>query len=248
MRRCLVCVLTLLLSGCAPYPKAPIETMEFRAAEKPARHLIVLLAGRGAPPGYFRDQKWVEIARNNGVDVDFVAPYAHYGYYVSDVLVTRLNEDVIEPARRQGYQSISLVGISMGGFGSIMYSKRFPQKIDRLFLIAPYLGNEAVHDEIRASGGLVNWRMNRADTDKWNYYMWQRLKEITTDPEKKNKIYLGYGDMDKMRGLDLLEENLPQEHVITVPGAHKDLVFTRLWEIMVEKGFLSDKAYLSRSP
>lgn len=248
MRHFLGSAMVLILAGCGLYPTEPIETMQYRAAEKPANHLIVLLAGRGASASYFMDQKWVDIARVHGVDVDFIAPYAHYGYYVTDVLVTRLNEDVIEPARRQGYQSISLVGISMGGFGSIMYSERFPQKIDQLFLIAPYLGNEEVHNEIRESGGLGNWQMKKENADKWNHYMWRRLKELTTDPEKKNKIYLGYGDMDKMRGLDLLEENMPQEHVVTVPGAHKDVVFTRLWEVMVEKGFLSDKAYLSRSP
>jgi pimeloyl-ACP methyl ester carboxylesterase len=248
MRHFLCIAMVLLLAGCGLYPTEPMETMEFRAAEKPANHLVVLLAGRGASASYFRDQEWVAIARDHGVDVDFIAPYAHYGYYVTDVLVKRLNEDVIEPARQQGYQSISLVGISMGGFGSIMYSERFPQKIDQLILIAPYLGNKEVQNEIRASGGLGNWQMKKENADKWNHYMWQRLKELTTDPAKKNKIYLGYGDMDKMRGLDLLEENIPHEHVITVPGAHKDVVFTRLWEIMVEKGFLRDKAYLSRSP
>lgn len=242
MKRYFIFLLTVFLFGCGLYPSVPIEKMEFRAGDKLAKQLVVLLSGRGATASYFKDNNWVELARYNGIQVDFVAPHAHFGYYMTNALLPRLHQDVILPARQMGYESISLVGISMGGLGSILYSERFPEEIDSIYLFAPYLGDKKVHDEIRAAGGLANWQIKPENSQDWNHYIWRRLKEITDDEELNNKIFLGYGDEDKMQGLDLLEARLPREHVIKVSGGHKDVVFTRLWELMLEKGFLDFQA------
>ncbi|MGD8926909.1 MAG: alpha/beta hydrolase-fold protein [Thioalkalispiraceae bacterium] len=245
MKRYLGFMLMPLLFSCSLYPTAPMETMRFSAGQKPAKHLVILLAGRGAPASYFKDHKWVEMARQYGIQADFIAPYAHYGYYMTRKLLPRLNEDVIIPAKQQGYKSISLVGISMGGLGSILYSERFPKDIDRLFLFAPYLGDTATQQEIRSKGGLKNWRLTKDNQDDWNHYIWQRLKEITEDPAMRNKIFLGYGQQDGMQGIDILAQSMPKNHVISVPGGHRDVVFTRLWQIMLDKGFLAHPSTLA---
>ena len=77
MKRYFSLLLTPFLFSCGLYPTVPIEQLEFRVGEKPAKHLVVLLSGRGATASYFKDNQWVELARQQGVTtVDFVAPHA----------------------------------------------------------------------------------------------------------------------------------------------------------------------------
>src|SRR5712672_3477612 len=54
---------------------------------------------------------------------DIVVADLHFGYYLRQTAIERLREDVILPARTRGYQCISLVGISLGGFGALYYAE-----------------------------------------------------------------------------------------------------------------------------
>ncbi len=238
MKRYLVLLISPFLFSCGLYPHAPMQISEFPADKQPAKHLIILLSGRGASDTYFQDNEWVKIAREYGSDVDFIAPFAHFGYYMSQSLLPRLNEDVIIPAKKRGYQTISIAGISMGGLGSILYSNKFPTDIDRIYLVSPFLGKDEVHEQIRKAGGLEQWQLNKEDKDDWNYFIWQRLKIITQDSELKKKIFLGYGEQDRLNGHELLAKALPQQQVITLPGGHKDVIFAEIWKLMNKQGFL----------
>ena len=239
MKRYLVLLISPFLLSCGLYPQTPMHISTFPATTQPAKHLIILLSGRGARQTYFEDNKWVEIAREHGSDVDFIAPYAHFGYYMSQSLLPRLHEDVIIPARKKGYKTISIAGISMGGLGSLLYSRQFPDDIDRLYLIAPFLGKEEVHKEIRQAGGLSHWQLKAENADDWNYNIWQRLKEITEDPVLKTKIFLGYGDQDHLKGHDVLAEAVSSKQIITLPGGHKDVIFAQVWDRMFKDKFLA---------
>ena len=239
MKLILPLLLGALLLGCSPPITVPINKTDFRTAETRSKHLVVLLSGRGASSSYFQDHQWVELARKYHIDADFIAPYAHFGYYMAGELLPRLNEDIIKPAKKQGYETISLLGISMGGLGTILYSKGFPEDIDRIYLVAPYLGDEKVHDEIRAAGGLPVWQIKDGNREDWKYFLWRRLQELTGDAKLKNKIYLGYGEKDRLKGHDLLAQNIPSQHVLKIPGAHKDVTFKQVWEMMLARGFLN---------
>jgi len=238
MKRYLVLLISPFLFSCGLYPQTPMQMSKFPAAKQPAKHLIVLLSGRGASDTYFEDNEWVEIAREQGADVDFIAPYAHFGYYMTQSLVSRLNEDVIIPAKQHGYKTISIAGISMGGLGAILYSNEFPDDIDRIYLVSPYLGKDDVHQQIRQAGGLGKWQLKEENADDWNYLIWQRLKLMLEDTEKKKKIFLGYGKHDRLNGHNLLAQSLLKSQVITIGGGHKDEVFSEIWKRMYEKGFM----------
>jgi len=242
MKRILLILLTSLTVACSPPMTVPIQKTDFRTAEKQSKHLIVLLSGRSAPASYFQDHQWVDLARKYHVDADFIAPYAHFGYYMAEQLVPRLNEDVIKPAKKQGYETISLAGISMGGLGTILYSESFPEDVDRIYLIAPYLADEDIHNEIRAAGGLPSWQIKPENREDWEYFLWDRLKKITQGDKVKDRIYLGYGDKDQLKGHGLLAKNIPPQHVLKIPGEHKDVTFKRVWEMMIKKGFLDSRA------
>ncbi len=233
-------LITTLLVSCAPPVVKPIDRQDFRQSGAPRPHLVVLLAGRGAPRDYFEINRWVEIARQYTTEHDFVAPYAHFGYYRSRQLIARLREDIIQPARRQGYKTISLVGISMGGLGALLYSEEYPEDVDHIYLFAPFLGKTAVHEQIRADGGLPYWTLRAQDADDWNYTLWRWLKTLTLKQDRK-KVFLGYGDNDRLRGHNLLAENLPAQHVIKIPGRHDDITFRQLWQQMLSQGLLKKR-------
>lgn len=224
--------------GCVATPVTPMPTQVFRDAAQPKKHLIVLLIGRGGSSDYFDLHDWPGIAAHYTDDYDFIAPYAHFGYYANRILVTRLREDVILPAKQQGYESISLAGISMGGLGCLLYSEAYPQDIDRIYLIAPFLGKEKVQRQIRTKGGLANWTLPLENSDEWSFTLWDHLKRIISHEQGADKLFLGYGNDDRLGGHDLLAASMPDRNVIHVPGGHRDGVFTAIWESMLKSGFM----------
>jgi len=216
-----------------------MEQVVYKSDNKPKKILVVLLSGFGADANYFEKNDWILAARAITQQVDFVAPHAHFGYYANQTFIERLREDVLKPAKARGYREIWFVGVSMGGMGSILYSQKYPGEVKRIYFIAPYFGDGEVQDEIRASGGLDKWQLRKENSDKWQYQIWERLKQISEDPEHRVNIFIGYGDKDKLDGHDLLAKYLPDNHVIKIEGGHKDVVFSMLWRIMLERGLLN---------
>lgn len=237
-RRFVFLLLTPILLSCGFYPSVPMEKVNYPANGTQHKRLLVLLRGMGGTINYYEQQGWIEAARNVNADFDMVAPDAHFGYYSSNTILERLTQDVIEPARKQGYQSIWFAGISMGGLGSLLYSTEFPDIVERIYLFAPYLGDTDVLDSIKTNGGLHSWQIPANKMDNYQYRVWNRLKQIVEDPKQKVKIFLGYGDKDRLKGHDLLAEYLPQNQVIKLDGKHDDRTFYTLWKTMLDNGFL----------
>ncbi len=236
----LVICITLFLVSCDFFPSVPMQKIVYRTGNEPKKILVVLIRGFGGSKDYFDTHGWISASKGRPRHVDYVAPNAHPGYYATKSFIERLRQDIIKPARQEGYKEIWLVGISVGGMGSILYSHAYPEEIKRIYFFAPYLGDGEVQNEIRAAGGIHKWSMANENVSKWQYHIWQRLKTIVEDPQKKVKLYIGYGDQDKLNGHDLLAEYLPKDHVVKIPGGHKDVIFSRLWTIMLERGLLKE--------
>lgn len=190
-----------------------------------ARCLMILLPGAGDRGFAYRDEGFVDALQKSGVSVDLVAANATMGYYFKGIASQRLEEDVIAPARRVGYEQVWLLGISMGGFGVFEYGQRHSEEIDGIFALAPYLGSSSMGDEIRESGGLKKWRPDfPAPITEDNYLrqMWSWLQRVVSGKEKGPTIYLGYGDQDGLGPQDsVLGQALPKGHVFHSPGAHE---------------------------
>ena len=90
----------------------------------------------------------MQAARDRSIDADLVAVRAHWGYYEKHIVVERLHQDVILPARAKGYRHIWFVGISLGGWGSLQYVRQHAKEIEGMLLLAPFLGEKKVFDEV----------------------------------------------------------------------------------------------------
>jgi len=240
--------LVAFLSGCAKNSHKHLETLSYTAPVR-NRNLIVFLRGLGGtwrciwhPHTCFEREGFVAAARNRKIPFDMVAPNAHFGYYKDRNLEVRLTEDVIGPAKAQGYEKIWLVGASMGGLGSIFYLRKHPEYVAGVLLLGPYLGDAPIASEISQAGGIKAWNPGSYDGERdWQRRVWDWLKRYCAAPDGRVPIYLGIGKQDRYyNGQKLLADALPAERVIVVDGRHGPTTFKKIWEIFLERNILSN--------
>ncbi|MEO1203891.1 MAG: alpha/beta fold hydrolase, partial [Pseudomonadota bacterium] len=184
--------------------------------------------GRGDRAQHFADAGFGAPAANGSFDV--VAMDAHLGYYMERSLLVRLHDDIIAPAKAAGYDSIWLLGVSMGGLGSLLYAAEYPDDVDGIILLAPYMGGRKAIEEVLAEGTLAEWngegkRMKDYEVDIWRYI------QATTTGDTSTPIILGFGTEDRMaEGYSGLVEKVDFTAVYTREGGHKWTTWRPLWD------------------
>jgi pimeloyl-ACP methyl ester carboxylesterase len=136
----------------------------------------------------------------------------------------KLRSEIVLPARSAGV-SVWLAGISLGGLAALDYASAHAGEIDGLCLLAPYLGNRMLIDEI-AAGALA-----QAGEE---HRIWRYIK-TRSEP---SPLYLGYGREDRFaRGHALMAAALPEQCVDVIEGGHDWRTWFRLWERFLDLHF-----------
>ena len=227
-----------IFSGCfTPPTKTPMDVLTYEAKKgETQKYLFVLLRGMYGTNESFEKEGFIDAVRERGLPFDMVAPDAHFGYYRERNLEIRLKEDVIEPAKTKGYQKIWLVGVSMGGFGSMFYMRKFADDIDGVILISPFLTKDKIPNQIAKAGGLRKWGAGKYTDKEWKLLFWDWIKEYDRRRNELAPIYLGYGRSDRYRaGQEVLAQTLPPERLFAIDGDHSISTFKRLWDVMLDK-------------
>ncbi len=225
-----------LLSGCAFWGgREPLETLYYRSGPPCNENAIVFLRGQGGSHEDFAEKGFVDEVLQRGLPYDMMAPDAHFGYYFSRTLVPRLKQDVIDPAKANGYRRVWLVGASMGGLGALMYLRSHPEDVDGVYLISPFLGFNGMIEEIAEAGGVRSWSPGEYDPDDdWNRMLWDWLKQYSENSSDWPPIYLGYGVEDRFHPAHiLLGEILPAERIYETPGGHTHEAMKRTWDLFL---------------
>ena len=197
-------------------------------AQRRADLLVVMLPGAYSRPHDFIDQGFVERLRNGRYAADVALADAHLGYADNGTLLERLRDDVLAPARRDGYGRIWLVGISLGGFASLGLLMRQPDWIDGVLAIAPYVGQPSLLRQVRAAGGAAAYAAAAAPSDDLAAELWRWLGR--TDAATRRRIHCYTGSDDRLiDGQRLLEAELPADQVLEVPGTHDWPAWSALW-------------------
>jgi pimeloyl-ACP methyl ester carboxylesterase len=204
----------------------PMRFVDHPAEKARAACLFVFLPGRGDRAETFEQRGFVEELRSRPLSIDIRSADATFGYYIKGAFLERLAADVIEPARQRGYKEIWLVGPSMGGFGSLFYSRAHADAITGALAIAPFLGEREVIGEIVEAGGLKKWqapaRVETPDRDTFERELWRWLQAATQGKEKSPLLFVGYGTADKLATADaLLAAELPPSRVFLTEGGHE---------------------------
>ena len=226
----------LALSGCMP-PIRPMRDRMDRVFE-PARPgqradtLLVLLPGAYDTPQDFGQLGFVSAVRERRLPVDLLLLDAHTGYYTSQQIIERLLDEVVQPARAQGYARIWLVGISLGGYGSLLFARRHGELIDGLFVMAAFLGRRDLPAAIGRAGGLRAWdgELASADASDLALWRWLRARADAAAPPKP-PLWIGYGEHDRFVASNrLIAATLPPAQVLVTDGGHEWAPWRRLWD------------------
>lgn len=217
-------LLASLLLACQLLPApTPMAHTYVAQGPAPARCLVVLLPGAGDRMGAFTDEGFVAAIRSSGASVDILSADATMGYYFRGVVSERLEHDLLASARA-GHEHVWIVGVSMGGFGSLHYTQQHQAHVDGVLAIAPYLGDRKLGDEILRAGGLARWTPDPpAPLTKKNYQrqLWSWLHRQTAPGAAGPTLLLAYGDDDRLAPQDqILADALPQDQVFHAPGGH----------------------------
>lgn len=237
--------LLLCCSGCAVFLPAPTPMTSLRD-ELPggdAKCLVVFLPGAGDKASDFLEYGFIEALRQKNLSVDVVAADATLGYYARGIFRERVHTDVVAPARAKGYQQTWVMGMSMGGMGTLLYAHEHAADVSGVLLLAPYLGDPSLSDEIRAAGGLAAWKgpvKEAVTSETYQREVWRWLQAVTANTEVGPKLYLGWGTEDRLgESASLLAGALPEERVFKVPGAHKWTSWKAVLErFLVESDFV----------
>jgi len=228
-----VVILSILLTACA-YKRPmtePITQVHFPAlVEVPVeqRQLLVFLPGIGGKLADFERYDFIHLLQQRYPTLDITLVDAHFAYYRNRVILDRLQNDVILPAKNKGYCQIHLAGISLGGFGSLLYMREYGDAFVSSFsLLAPYMGEPTFYAHV-----LDPAKTPQAINDPLNLWPW--LSSLTA--EQKQLIYLAYGEQDKLLdGQNALASLLPSEHSFTIAGKHRWPV----WRALLQQGLAS---------
>jgi len=235
----------LLFAGCAPRTLAvPMATQRDRSA-CPARTdtLLVLLPGAYSDPQEFVREGFIDEVRERRLAVDVLRVDAHLGYYDNRSIIDRLRADVIAPAQAQGYRSIWIAGISIGGLGSMVYADERPGDVAGIVVLAPYLGERPIAIDIDNAGGLARWHAptilpELPPREQRELRLWQWLQAYTAHPPPRDhpSLWLGYGLDDRFAfSHRLLADILPADHVATTEGGHDWPEWMRLWRRLLPR-------------
>lgn len=200
------------------------------AAPEAGKRVMIMLPGIGDLGDAFLKNNFDQMLQQKFSDFEVVTVDAHFKYYNQRTLLTRLKEDIVQPYLDKGY-SVYMTGISLGGAGSLLYFKEYPDDIEKFLLLAPYLG-ESVEYQYLIDGGERN--EEEIEVDLWPWL-------ISLEEKQREKIYMGYGLEDKFAIPNgLLADYLPEQHTITINGKHRWDVWVQLWPALIDRALMDD--------
>jgi pimeloyl-ACP methyl ester carboxylesterase len=212
-----------------PDPAKPLAAIWYYAKDSErCQRLFIFLPGRRDRAADFARHGLITMAQRRVVDLDCVAVDATIGYYLDGSVAERIQREIVIPARANEYREIWLVGVSMGGLGAFFHERTFPNAMDGLILLAPFLGDDRkLFADIDAAGGAVPWASaqpyRKVERNRASYQrdLWLFLGRLPFRRASAQQIWVAYGDRDRLLpGIKRLSAVLAPERVFRLPGGH----------------------------
>lgn len=226
-------LIEVTLSGCVTLGHAsdPIPTQLVPAPQpRDERVLVVVLPGIGSSKDDLARHDVAEAIQRQWPDADTLLTSAALAYYGPEGRLTeRLQGEIIEPARDQGYDHIWLIGASLGGLGALLYEQQYPGDVNGVVAFAPFLGGDDLPEQIRAAGGISRWQAQPLPPkEARNPYLlypllvFRMARDWLVRPNLAKRIWIVCGRDDNLKSeAELLATALPQAHYVEVDGGHR---------------------------
>lgn len=203
--------------------------------------LLVMLPPALSSIDDFYAQGFVDAVRQRQLPVDLLLANITGQHVMDKTTVATLHEEVIQPARAQGYRAVWLAGISLGAFSALHYAARHAEQLAGMYLLSPYPGTGDVIAEIRLAGGAASWcqlEQQPPAQDERAWWQWLALQSLRA--EWSTPVYIGTGMSDRFfAGQKLLSDLLPNERICIRPGTHHWPTWKALWEDWLDHGPLA---------
>lgn len=229
----ILCVLTLAVSSCNRNidVNKPVKLV-WDKGETKSENVIVFLPGLYDSADIFVEKSFFTMARKEGIKADMVAASIDVEHLLQNKMLLRIKRDII--AQVKAYKNIWFVGVSLGGLNSLLFYKNNEEAICGLVILAPYLGNDDLTEELKTAGKIKNWRprfdKNKEAIDNRIDRLWLWFKTQSTKGQLDN-IYLGYGRKDKyVESIKILETLLPDKNITVVEGKHNWEAGQKIWQ------------------
>jgi pimeloyl-ACP methyl ester carboxylesterase len=207
----------------------PLETYDAPQSDT----LLILLPGFAAYDHTFEKKGLIDAAREAGFYGDIVAANATFGYYRKRNLVQELERRILADARGK-YEHIWVVGISMGGLGTLLTAQEHAEDLDGIVLLSPFLGRGKVVSAVAEGGGLPAWEP--PEEASWEEDIWGWLDDAAERDWQDPQVFLGHGTRDLgVKNHEQLASYLGTERVRTAEGGHTWPVWEELLAEFVRK-------------
>ena len=181
----------------------------------------------------FLDQGFVRAAAQRRVPLDLRFVDLEMQHLIDRDVFQRLRSEIVLPARASGAE-VWLAGISLGGLVALDYASSHIGELGGLCLLAPYLGNRMLMNEIAARSGLAGWEPGELAESDTERRIWRYIKTRVDSA----KLFLGYGKDDRFSAAhEMLAAALPADSVDVVAGGHEWDAWLKLWENFLDSHF-----------
>jgi enterochelin esterase-like enzyme len=181
----------------------------------------------------FLDEGFARAAAQRRVPLDLLFVDLEMQHLDDRDAFQRLRSEIVLPARDSG-AAVWLAGISLGGLVALDYASSHSGELDGLCLLAPYLGNRMLINEIAATSGLAGWEPGELAESDAERRIWRYIKTRVD----LAKLFLGYGRDDRFSAAhDMLAAALPADWVEVVAGGHEWGTWLNLWENFLDSHF-----------
>ena len=187
-----------------------------------AQDAMIMLPGIGDSVERFAQEGLIDQLREANLPLDAIVADAHFGYYRDRSLLVRLQADVLEPAKRAGYHTLHFAGVSLGGFGSLLYWRdNASWRPASLTLLTPYLG-EPEYYQYKLDTDVAP-QQRQADKNLWP---WLDASALT----ERRYWYVGLARSGKFyQPGQAFAELLPEANRVEVDGEHNWQAWRRMW-------------------
>ncbi len=149
--------------------------------------------------------------------------------------IPALYEQLVAPARAGGMR-VWLGGVSLGGFMALRVAAQYPDAVDGLCLLAPYLGSRIVAAEVARDIANGIGPRDGQDEDDDERRIWRYVARLDRTMSG-TRLFLGFGAGDRFADTQRLLASLlthPRATTRTIEGGHDWAVWRALWDAFLE--------------